>query len=87
MKKRYAFMRIFDSAIERLLKAMTHLDENSAQRKLWELTQELRSYEHKQLEKSDREKDFSRARGLRESKRTRRKQRKRAREGSLLSRS
>ena len=75
-------MRSFDSAIELLLKAGVHLDEISAQRKLWELTQDIRSYEYEQVEKSDREHDFSFIRDLRESKRQRRKRRKRSRGGS-----
>ena len=82
MHKRFAFMRNFDSAIELLLKAGTHLDEISAQRKLWKITQDIRSYEYEQIEKSDREKDFSRIRDLRESKRQRRKRRKRSPGGS-----
>ena len=82
MHKRFAFMRNFDSAIELLLKAGTHLDEISAQRKLWNLTRDIRSYEYEQIEKSDREKDFSRIRDLRESKRQRRKRRKRSPGGS-----
>jgi len=75
-------MRNFDSAIELLLKAGAHLDEISAQRKLWTITQDIRSYEYDQIEKSDREKDFSRIRDLRESKRQRRKRRKRSPGGS-----
>ncbi len=82
MHKRFAFMRNFDSAIELLLKAGAHLDEISAQRKLWTITQDIRSYEYDQIEKSDREKDFSRIRDLRESKRQRRKRRKRSPGGS-----
>jgi hypothetical protein len=82
MHKRFAFMRNFDSAIELLLRAGAHLDEISAKRKLWKLTQDIRSYEHEQLEKSDQEKDFSRIRNLRESKRQRKKRRKRTLEGS-----
>ena len=82
MQKRFAFMRIFDSAIELLLRAGTHLDEISAQRRLWELTKDLRSYEHEQMAKSDRERDFSYIRDLRESKRQRRKRRKRSLGGS-----
>ena len=77
-------MRSFDSAITRLLKAGTHLDEISAQRKLWRLTNFLRTYEHEQLEKSDREKDFSSIRSLSESKRARRIRRKRARGGIII---
>ena len=82
MHKRFAFMRNFDSAIELLLKAGAHLDEISAQRTLWTITQDIRSYEYDQIEKSDREKDFSRIRDLRESKRQRRKRRKRSPGGS-----
>ena len=84
MQKRYAFMRSFDSAIEQLLRAATHLDETSAQRTLWQLARSLRSFEYDQLERSDRERDFSRIRDLGESKRQRRKRRKRAREGSTF---
>ena len=82
MQKRFAFMRSFDSAIEHLLKAGTHIDEISAQRKLWKLTQDIRSYEYEQIEKSDRDRDFSRIRDLKESKQQRRKRRKRTRGGS-----
>jgi hypothetical protein len=82
MHKQFAFMRNFDSAIELLLRAGAHLDEISAQRKLWKLTQDIRSYEYDQIERSDREHDFSRIRNLRESKRQRKKRRKRTLEGS-----
>ena len=85
--KRFAFMRSFDSAIYRLLRAGRYLDEISAQRRLWDLTKVLRSYEHEQLERTDLEKDFSLIRELRESRRQRRQRRKRAREGSSSSRS
>lgn len=81
MLKRYAFMRNFDSAIEQLLRAATHLDETSTQRTLWQLTRSLRSFEYDQLERADRERDFSRIRDLGESKRQRKKRRKHAREG------
>jgi len=85
--KRFAFMRSFDSAIYRLLRAGRYLDEISAQRRLWDLTKVLRSYEYEQLERSDHEKDFSHIRELRESRKQRRQRRKRAREGSSSSRS
>ena len=75
-------MRSFDSAIELLLRAGNHLDEISAQRKLWELIQDIRSNEYEQVEKSDRERDFSLVRSIRESKRQRRKRRGRSRGGS-----
>ena len=81
MQKRHAFTRSFDSAIEQLLMAATQLDETSAQRTLWKLSRSLRSFEYDQLERSDRERDFSQIRDLRESKRQRKKRRKHAREG------
>ena len=87
MQKRFAFMRSFDSAIECLLNAGMYLNETSAQRKLYELTNELRSYEYEQLEKSDREKDFSRIRKLRGSKRQRRPKLQRVQEGLRFSQS
>ena len=80
--KRFAFMRSFDSAIDLLLNAGRYLDNTSAQRTLWDLTRTLRSYEYEQLERSDRERDFSRIRRLRESRRQRRYRRKRAREAT-----
>ena len=81
MQKRYAFMRSFDSAIEHLLNAAAHLDESSAKRTLWRLAELLRSFEHEQLHRWARERDFSRIRNMRESKRMRRKRRKQALKG------
>ena len=81
MQKRYAFMRSFDSAIEHLLNAAAHLDEFSAKRGLWRLTELLRCFEHEQLHRWDRERDFSRVRNVSESKRMRRKRRKHALKG------
>ena len=77
--KRSAFMRSFDSAIDSLLQASRYLDELPAQRQLYDLSRRLREFEHKQLERSDLENDFSRIRQLRESRRQRRRRR---REGS-----